>query len=156
MLKKITPVATMAMMASVGHATDPVQPSDVLPDHQNTLEENGVQMRKGSIKATIENINAMNRILTMPEGNDRTEKLQAVIKVVQSLIPALDKVGCFSFFTLDEWIQDEQNQGRILVGLLYMEHDPKSVTQTIKDTLTTYLAHGGIAPEVKERIKTVL
>lgn len=37
-------------------------------------------------------------------------------------LPLLDRIGFFDLFTPEEWINDTENEGRRLVGQLFLEY----------------------------------
>jgi hypothetical protein len=96
-------------------------PQDVLKDNEEGMRlPDGTFIRKGTIKATIDNIEILNRIFQLPFSSKRHAQIKEASKPIVELIPALHKVGIFDFFTIHEWLQNEKNLGRILVALLYL------------------------------------
>jgi hypothetical protein len=136
-------------------STTPVRPIDILPDRQDSqVAEDGTVVRKGTIKSTIDNIQVLNNIFKLPAGQERQQKLQSVLHVMDELMKPLYHVGAFSFFTPLEWLQDSNNQGRILIALVFLQKFPAEVTAQIKQRLKVLLPQ--CSPEVQQRITDIL
>jgi len=66
-----------------------VTPQDVIPDGDDAAEFQGVQVRKGTVKAVIENANALKG---MTPG---TPEYEATVAQLHELRPALVALGVF-------------------------------------------------------------
>ncbi len=133
----------------------PVLPSQILPDGQDSITaKDGTVVRKGTVKATIENIKLLNAVFLTPQGDERREKIQTILKTTDDFIRPLHHIELFEFFTPVEWLQDPCNQGRILIALSYLNQFPNLVTDTIKEKLSELAPIS--QPEVKELICKLL
>ena len=74
----------------------PVTPTDVLPDGVDAAEFQGTQVRKGSIKAVIDNIKALESV------SPGTSEYEAIVAQIQELKPALIAVGVFDVFDVKD------------------------------------------------------
>jgi hypothetical protein len=70
----------------------PVTPQDVLADGAESAEFQGLEVRKGSIKATIDNVKALEGLAP------GSAAYEAVADQLRALKPALVAVGLFDVF----------------------------------------------------------
>ena len=100
-----------------------ILPQDVLPDGKDSIQlADGTVARKGTIKATLDNIDLLNEILsTEASSKVRQEKIDAILQNVGEMMPILNSLGIFRVFRISEWLQGNQNPGRMLVGLTYLK-----------------------------------
>jgi hypothetical protein len=138
-----------------------IRPEDVLSDSKNSIQlPDGTVARKGSIKATFDNIDLLGTILREEApGKARQGKVDAILQGVAEIIPVLHSLGVFRIFRASEWLQGNQNLGRILVGLTYLEayfHQEDTSEQTrllarFVEILATFSD-----PEILSRAEAVL
>lgn len=132
-----------------------LRPSDILPDGIDSRKtEDGTKIRKGTIKTTIENIKILNEILAAPAMPERKQIIEKNLEPVVELIKPIEQGGLFEFFEPLEWLQDDQNQGRILVTALYLKSFPNQVTPIVKGRLEDLLKV--CSPEVCAHVKIAL
>ena len=74
--------------------------------------------RKGTVAATLKNIALLNELLSK---SDHSKEVDKILQEVHKLIPSLIAIGVFDFFEPLEWIANNQQPGRQLVGLLFLE-----------------------------------
>lgn len=103
----------------------PVSPEDIFPDGEDyTIVVNpftGFQgkARKATVAATLNNIALLNRLLIEDE---KVEDIQTTHEEISKLISSLKAIGVFDLFSLEEWLSDHRQVGRIYVAVLYLEH----------------------------------
>lgn len=115
---------------------DGVLPEDVLKDDQNFLNGAAVVARKGSVFATILNIEEFDQMIARPDSDEKTDKIKKIKADLAKLIPALHMVHMFELFSMQEWLAYRPGkEGRLLVGVLFMQHFPEYSSQVI----TSYL-----------------
>lgn len=66
-----------------------MKPKDVLPDELNSVEKDGVTIRKGTIGAFTENIKIIERC------SEKEDAYKVAVVDLLSLVPALEKLGFF-------------------------------------------------------------
>jgi hypothetical protein len=118
---------------------------DILPDNQNIIVSNGTEIRKGTVKATIENIKLLNECFKQPFTKERNTNIKAIMRIMEELIEALHLVGLFEFFQPLEWLQDSKNKGRIMVALLYLSMHKEQLDEKIR--LRVYELKKNFEPE---------
>ncbi|HXF90502.1 MAG TPA: hypothetical protein VNJ29_01075 [Candidatus Nitrosotenuis sp.] len=132
-----------------------IHPADILSDDQSiTIAGDGTEIRKGTVKATIENIKILNELFCLPFTQHRHQKIVEILSVVDELLRPLHHIELFNFFTPLEWLQDTNNQGRILVTLRYLAFFKDRITPEIKHRL--YLLDECCQPEVRQNIHELL
>jgi hypothetical protein len=138
-----------------------ISPQDVLPDGKDSIRlQDGTVARKGTVKATLDNIDLLNKILsTEAFSKVRQKKIDSILQAITEMMPALNSLGIFQVFRISEWLQGNQNLGRILVGLTYLEtyfHQESIQEQAVillrlQEILATFSDH-----EIQSRIKKVM
>lgn len=95
--------------------------------------------RKATVAATLKNIALLNRLLLEDAEFDH---IQGINNAISSLIPSLKVIGIFDLFTLEEWVSDSRQLGRVYVAALYLKQFPDEMTdalflklKTIKQTV---------------------
>lgn len=116
---------------------DGLQPQDILNDTANeTKTESGMVVRKGTIYATILNIRQFDKLIKEEDSPEKTKEIEIIIQDIKSVIPALESVKMFELFSLEEWIAyTPGNEGRVLVGLLYLQKFPEEASVKIINAL---------------------
>lgn len=71
-----------------------MKPKDLLPDEINSVEKDGITIRKGTIGAFTENIKI---IESFDEGDS---KFSEAVSDLLELVPALQKLGFFDFYSV--------------------------------------------------------
>lgn len=114
-----------------------IQPSDVLRDEVNeTTTESGLVVRKGTIYATILNIYQFNQLIKKPDSIQKEIAIENVIRDMQEVIPALEAVKMFELFSIEEWLNCPlDNEGRLAVGLLYLQAFPNAKYLNLVDNM---------------------
>lgn len=116
----------IAFMLSGAHVYS-VQPQDAIQDGANeTVTESGLSVRKGTIYATILNIRQFDQLIKESNSLEKSEKIEKIIQDINSVIPALESVKLFELFSVEEWLTYiPGHEGRLLVGLLYLQQFPE-------------------------------
>lgn len=114
-----------------------VMPSDLLPDGHDGSIINGIFVRKGTVAATISNAKYFDLLKNEPDA-----QMDSILEDIYSLIPGMKALDMFNFFSPFEWIQKKgDNEGRVLVGIIYFQQYPEELTQEVIDYLTENRAH---------------
>ncbi len=133
-----------------------VQPQDVLKDESSeTVTDSGVSVRKGTIYATILNIRQFDQLIKENDSSEKSEKIEKIKQDISSVIPALEAVKLFELFSPEEWlIYRPGNEGRLLVGLLYLQQFPQHWNAKIIDDLNKNLEN--FSWELQQEIKKTM
>ena len=125
-----------------------VSPQDILADDQNSKTyADGVVIRKGTIAATFANTKAFDEV----KGGNQLEELEKMRSDQLSLIPGLEHVGFFEFFSPVEMLSMDRNkEGRIWIAMLYFSLHPKQVTPQVRTLLEEIRC--GASPQLKEEL----
>lgn len=109
---------------------------DITNDQESGIMVGGTFVRKGTIFTTVMNARLFDQLITEEASEEKIQKINAVVHDINELIPSLDSMGMFDFFTPIEWLQDGEKQpGRALVALLYLQANPAK----LKDNVRHYL-----------------
>lgn len=73
-------------------------------------------------------------------SNAPQEDIQAVSNEVKKLLPSLKVIGVFDLFNIEEWLNTNNQPGRILVVTLYLQQYPSLLTGDIKNSLRNIVA----------------
>lgn len=119
----------------------PVRPQDAIPDDKDFgRTPNGELVRKGTFKALRDNVMILEKLLNLPESEDRKEKIMACVDVLKEIGHDLYSIGIFDwFFTLDEWLQDNQRKARILATLSCVTTFTEKMNKEERKTLQSRL-----------------
>ncbi len=79
--------------------------------------------RKGIIAATLNNVALLNPLL-LSNSDKHLSQIHAIESTIKELLPSLKAVGIFHMFTVDEWVGEGQQPGRVLAALLYLQAYP--------------------------------
>lgn len=93
------------------------------------------ETRKGTVAATLNNIAVLNTLLIEKPSPENQAKIQEIVEAVSALLPSLRVIGVFDLFTPSEWLAMDQQPGRALVAVLYLQQYPKNITPEIKQRL---------------------
>lgn len=115
-------------------------PESVLPNGiDSTISTNPYtgesgETRKGTVAATLNNVALLNKLL-LAEPFTNTDKIEKLIIINTSLVPSLRVIGLFNMFSVDEWLASNEQPGRILTAVLYLQKYPKEITPAIRNRL---------------------
>jgi hypothetical protein len=118
--------------------TEVFTPESLLPDGvDSTISINPYTgesgpARKGTVAATLNNIALLNTKIT---SNKDEKEIQALIDTIKGIIPSLRVIGVFDLFTPEEWISSDNQPGRVLVAVLYLQQYPKEINPVIRQKL---------------------
>lgn len=93
------------------------------------------EARKDTIAATLNNVVLLNKIMAGKDTEQNPGQYKQIIEVIQKLITPLNAIGMFHFFTVEEWLAADNQPGRQLVGLLYLQNYKEELTQARKDLI---------------------
>lgn len=114
-----------------------VMPSDLLPDGRDGALINGIFVRKGTVAAILANAKNFDLLKDDPDS-----QIDSILEDIYALIPGMKALDMFNFFSPFEWIQKkDESEGRMLVGIFYLQHYPEDITQEIIDYLADNRAY---------------
>jgi hypothetical protein len=126
-----------------GSAVMAITPNQILADGQDSsVHKGGVTVRKGTIKALIENVKKLNLDLKKTTRQD-IKTIAAIVNEVRRSIPEHNAIDVFEAFPVEDWLQDETRPGMLMVAVLYLQQFPEKMTPTIKTKIAklTKAAH---------------
>lgn len=91
--------------------------------------------RKGIIAATLNNVVLLNRLISEPASKENQQKIQNLVEAITPLLPSLRVVGVFDFFSPEEWMGSEEQPGRTLIAVLYLQKYPENITPEVNERL---------------------
>lgn len=92
--------------------------------------------RKGTVAATINNIALLNKLLLKPQSEVDNKAIKEIIQEIDMLIPSLNVLGLFDFFTVNEWLSNYKIQpGRALTAVRYLKQYPNQIDPSIQKSL---------------------
>lgn len=111
--------------------------SDILADGQE-----GIQMqdpitgeigyiRKGTVAATMANINELNRLLQRTCTTEEVQKISELCTTIKESLPSLRVLGMFRFFSPFEWMADSKQPGRTLVAIFLLQKHPEFINDEL-------------------------
>lgn len=105
-----------------------VMPQDLLQDGvDGKTFDSGLYVRKGTVAAALTNAFLFDQLITEQDSEEKSTKIASVIIDLKSLVSGLDALKMFELFSPDEWIKwVPGKEGRILIGLLYLQENPES------------------------------
>jgi hypothetical protein len=112
-------------------------------------------VRKATVAATLNNIAVLNELLGTASSTENLEKNENYVKAIKELLPSLRVIGVFNLFTPLEWLSAENQPGRVLTVLLYLQRYSDAITPKIKKTLRHLQIQEKI-PYLLEMIKLIL
>ncbi|MBY0282298.1 MAG: hypothetical protein K2W94_09150 [Alphaproteobacteria bacterium] len=132
----------MSLGNIVNEETSPVTPETILPDGIdksiiiNPYTNQKIEGRKGSVAAAIHNITLLNKLLNFEElTSKQLNELAHIETAMKEVIPVLAGVGIFDLFTINEWLNSNDQPGRVFVGLLYLEQNLSKINEPTKGEL---------------------
>lgn len=90
--------------------------------------ESAEGVRKGTVAATLNNVVLLNKIMLSSQTERNLGKYEQILGNIQSLIKSLSAIGMFHFFTIDEWLAANDQPGRQVVALLYLQNYTSELT----------------------------
>lgn len=96
--------------------------------------------RKGVIAATLNNVALLNKLLA--NSNKETAlQVKEITEAIIGLIPSLRAVGIFNLFSIEEWIAAQEQPGRMMVGVLYLQQYPSEISDKARQKLKDAINH---------------
>jgi hypothetical protein len=96
-------------------------------------------VRKGTVAAMLNNVALLNKALA--EAPINQAKVEELMKANAALISSLRAVGMFHLFLPIEWLASDDQQGRILTAVLYLQKYPKEMTPQVRGRLIQIKNH---------------
>ncbi len=150
MRKKVLILSCLMLHGALAKETpDVFTPQTILADGvDSTVSKNPYTgeegpARKGTVAATVNNVFLLNQALLAPTPD--ASHIESLTQTMRALVPSLNVIGMFNFFSVDEWLSDNRQPGRILVAILYLQHSPEKVTETIRQRLDVIRSTAAIA-----------
>lgn len=141
-----------ALITGTGTSLMAKTPDQVLPNGQDSAVHKGeITVRKGAIKALIENVRQLNTLLV--EKKEDTSMITFINDIRES-IPAHNAIDVFQAFPAEDWFQFEDRPGMTMVGVLYLQQFPDKLTAKLKIRLSKLAktAH----PLLKQEIEKII
>jgi len=129
-MKKYIFFTALILQAGTAMATTAEQ---IFENGLQSSAHKGIEVRKGTVKSLIENALYLDKHLK----NHTDPKVFSSIQDIREAIPGLDAVGIFETFLAEDWLQDENKPGNIMVSVLYLQQFPKELTRALKRRLTS-------------------
>lgn len=148
---RIASLLLSSLMISTSNQTLAITPEQLLADGQDHIAQNGITARKGSIKALIDNVAELNLHLTDQKNPEKAKK--AIADLFESM-PTQKELKVFEMFPPAEWIANKDYPGKVMAGVLYLQHYPAELTPAIKTELITLskTAHPLLKAEIQKLI----
>lgn len=121
-----------ALLVQTSTAVVATTAEEIFPNGLESSDNNGIDVRKGTIKALIENALYLDVHLKKDVSD---EKMLSSIKDIRDAIKGLNAVGVFEVFPPEDWFQDENKPGNIMAGVLYLQQYPDQMTAELKKKL---------------------
>lgn len=123
--------------------TAAVTPEALLPDRvdsavvANPYTRETAMVRKGTLSATIHNVARLNVLLGSREflSTKGSEEVHNIKATIRDLIESVRITGLFDLFSIREWLSNDNQLGRIFVGLLYLQKYPATTDILIEKRL---------------------
>lgn len=148
-MKKIIILQSILML--VNSASMATTPEQILANGQDTSIRKGIETRKGTIKALIENVIQLNAQLKNENPN---QDVYSLIKDLKDSLPAQNALEISDIFPAEDWFYDEGKPGSFMVGVLYLQQFPHKITKDLKEKLTkvSKTAHPLLKQEIEKLI----
>ncbi|MBA3812896.1 MAG: hypothetical protein H0X26_00145 [Alphaproteobacteria bacterium] len=140
-----------ALLVQAGSATMATTAEQIFEKGLESSAHQGIEVRKGTIKALIENALYLDAHL---KDGDSDPQVFSCINDIRDSIIGLNAVGVFDTFLAPDWFHDEDKPGNIMAGVLYLQQFPQEMTREIKEKLA-HLSHS-VAPLLRAEITKLL
>jgi hypothetical protein len=141
----------VAALLGVAQSVHAVTAKELFAGNSNGMTIKGTYVRKGTIGATIENVQALDKLLAEKGGEAEIAQL---MKDQRPLGRSLYVLDLFEMQPIEGWFKDTSRQGKILVAVMTLEECPELMTPGIKARLAELKA--SVHPVVKGEIKSLL
>ena len=105
------------------------------PGDDNYAVVKGKRIRKGSIAATLQNVKTLNCLLSEKPSLQRDQDIHTIVDDIRPIIEGLVATELFDIFSPLEWIANQHNKGRALVGIVCLQEVPALVSEETVDNL---------------------
>lgn len=130
---------TPALLQKISRSTAPTNSNIFTPESVlasgvdsstsvNPYTGESAEARKGTVAATLNNVVLLNKIMLGNNTEQDLEQYKQIVEAIKNLINPLSAIGMFHFFTIDEWLTADNQPGRQLVGLLYLQSHKEEFT----------------------------
>jgi len=116
-----------------------ILPEEILPDQDNgRILPDGQFVRKGTVAATYANAREYNQLKSREEELEVREKIEKIIRDLNTLMPSIHSLGLLEFFSVEEWLlADHDKEGRLLVAAIYLQVYPQYANDKCIEKLKT-------------------
>lgn len=123
----------------------------VLKDEDHGVyNKEGNFVRKGTVYTMLLNAQQYQNLI---HSNDNSG-LETLLEDIKVNTEEVGKTGLFNFFSIHEWLQDSQQEGRIMTALIYCQNHPELVDYPIRQQLQKLKEI--VSPVTSDQIKKVL
>lgn len=155
-MRKLLPIAAIMLIASTQGWG--VSPEEIF---EKRLEESpgqrkGIIVRKGTIKALIDNVILLNKDLVTPSTElEQKNDLIQTIEDIKEAIHLVEEIFMFDVFSVMDWFDSPKRPGNILVGVFYLKANPEKITQELKNQMRDILMQD-IHPLLRTEINSII
>ncbi|AZL15800.1 hypothetical protein [Rickettsiales endosymbiont of Stachyamoeba lipophora] len=158
-MKKIictTALSFMLVNAALAVTNDQVLANEVDSSISvNPITGEKGEVRNGTLAATMVNAVEIGKLLSKVQlTQEEFKQFEELENQQKELIPYAKLTGIYDFFTVDEWMSDKSNLGRLYTGLLALERFPELLTKERK-TFLKRVAKKTPNPQIKAKIKVL-
>ncbi len=100
-------------------------------DEQGVKNTNGEFIRKGTLYTMLVNAQQYEQLIQSEELNN----LPALLEDIKINVKDVGKTGLFSFFHVNEWLQNPSHEGRIVTAVLYCQTHPQVIDPQVRQQL---------------------
>ncbi|AUH72033.1 hypothetical protein [Legionella sainthelensi] len=124
-----------------------------IPDNQiGEVQKDGTFTRAASYGVSMINAYFFDELSKLDATNQEKNLLE-IIEAESKLVPSLKALDIIGFFSPKEWLQSD-NQGRIMIILLYLMHQPEAVTPEIVKQLKE--KYTNLVPHLQKMVDKIL
>lgn len=157
-MRKMITMATLLMVSSA--QTWGVTPEQIFSDklEESRGNKKGLTVRKGTIKALIDNVLYLNSTLgkrNLKMNSKEKKKIQQTITDIQESISLLEDVYIFDVFPAEDWFESAARPGNIMVGILYLKKYPEQISPSLKEKLKG-LINQNIHPVLQTELESII
>lgn len=139
--------AFVVALVSASSSSEAAKPSDVLQEKENFKVVRGVNVRKGTVAATIQNISILNNLML---NNGDEKEIAQLVEEQRPLCKGLWAIGLTEVQPIPLWINDPNQPGRTLVAVIMLQECPQLITKEVREYLQKIRAkqHSSLQAEI--------
>jgi hypothetical protein len=93
------------------------------------------EVRKGTVAATLNNIELLNCLLLKNPTAEREEVIKSIVDEIDKLIPSLKVIGMFDLFEPVYWVGNGEQMGRVVAVALYIKQYPEKGVNHLREKI---------------------